>query len=66
MQRVLTGINSLSTNGSTNPNNWTVSRSRQGVDQKNKILANQTTINLNLKTGAIEHDVVAGLKFLKE
>jgi catecholate siderophore receptor len=43
-----------------------VSRSRQGVDQENKILANQTTLNLNLKTGAIEHDVVAGLEFLKE
>ena len=66
MQRVLTGINSLSTNSSTNPNDWTVSRSRQGVDQENKILANQTTLNLNLKTGAIEHDVVAGLEFLKE
>ena len=66
MQRVLTGINSLSTNGSANPNDWTVSRSRQGVDQENKILANQTTLNLNLKTGAIEHDVVAGLEFLKE
>ncbi|WP_425915717.1 catecholate siderophore receptor Fiu [Acinetobacter sp. TSRC1-2] len=66
MQRILTGINSLSTNGSTNPNDWTVSRSRQGVDQENKILANQTTLNLNLKTGAIEHDVVVGLEFLKE
>lgn len=66
MQRVLTGINTLSTNSSTNPNDWTVSRSRQGVDQENKILANQTTLNLNLKTGAIEHDVVAGLESLKE
>lgn len=66
MQRVLTGINTLSTNSSTNPKDWTVSRSRQGVDQENKILANQTTLNLNLKTGAIEHEVVAGLEFLKE
>ncbi|NNH37735.1 catecholate siderophore receptor Fiu [Acinetobacter terrae] len=66
MQRVLTGINTLSINSSTNPKDWTVSRSRQGVDQENKILANQTTLNLNLKTGAIEHDVVAGLEFLKE
>ena len=66
MQRVLTGINTLSSNSSTNPKDWTVSRSRQGVDQENKILANQTTLNLNLKTGAIEHDVVAGLEFLKE
>lgn len=66
MQRVLTGINTLSSNSSTNPNDWTVSRSPQGVDQENKILANQTTLNLNLKTGAIEHDVVGGLEFLKE
>lgn len=70
MNRVLTGINTgsagLRTNGSDNPKDWEVNRSRQGVDQENKILANQTTLNLNLKTGAVEHDVVAGLEFLKE
>lgn len=66
MNRVLTGINTISAHDSTNPADWTISRSRQGVDQENKILANQTTLNLNLKTGAIEHDVVAGLEFLKE
>jgi len=70
MNRVLTGINTgsagLRTNGSTDPKDWEVNRSRQGVDQENKILANQTTLNLNLKTGAVEHDVVAGLEFLKE
>ncbi len=70
MQRILTGINTgssgLRTNGSTDPKDWEVNRSRQGVDQENKILANQTTLNLNLTTGAIEHDVVAGLEFLKE
>ncbi|TCB51775.1 hypothetical protein E0H80_03185 [Acinetobacter sp. ANC 4779] len=63
MQRVLTGINSLSTKGSSNPNDWIVNCSRQGVDQENKNLANQTTLNLTLKTGAIEHDVVAGIAF---
>lgn len=36
------------------------------MDQENKKLANQTTLNLTLKTGAIEHDVFAGLEFLKE
>ena len=70
MNRVLTGINTgsagLRTNGSTDPKDWEVNRSRQGIDQENKILANQTTLNLNLTTGAIEHDVVAGLEFLKE
>ncbi|WP_445660369.1 catecholate siderophore receptor Fiu [Acinetobacter sp. F16] len=70
MNRVLTGINTgstgLRTNGSTDPKDWEVNRSRQGVDQENKILANQSTLNLNLKTGAIEHDLVAGLELLKE
>lgn len=70
MNRVLTGINTgsagLRTNGSNDPKDWEVNRSRQGVDQENKILANQSTLNLNLTTGAIEHDVVAGLEFLKE
>ena len=70
MNRVLTGMNTgsagLRTNGSNNPKDWEVNRSRQGLDQDNKILANQTTLNWNVKTGAIEHDVVAGLEFLKE
>lgn len=66
MQRTLTGINTISRNDSTNPQDWTVSRSRQGVDQKNKILANQSTINWNVKTGSVEHDVVAGVELLKE
>ncbi|MEF9956738.1 MAG: catecholate siderophore receptor Fiu [Acinetobacter sp.] len=66
MNRAITGINTLSRNGSTNPNNWTVSRSHQGVDQENKILANTSALNVNFKTGAVEHDLVAGLEFLQE
>lgn len=87
MQRVLTGINSISAPSvnitvnpddtynyafnyanfdRNNPNSWTIGRSRQGVDQENKILANQSTINWNFNTGPIEHDLVAGLELLKE
>ncbi|MCO8059405.1 catecholate siderophore receptor Fiu [Acinetobacter towneri] len=70
MNRVLTGINTgangLRTNGSSNPAEWEVNRSRQGVDQENKILANQSTLNWSVKTGAVQHDVVAGMEFLKE
>lgn len=66
MDRVLTGINALSTNNSNNPNDWTITRSRQGVDQHNKILANQTTLNWNVSTGSIEHNFVGGLELLKE
>lgn len=74
MNRALTGINGLSrtipnttpAQQSNNPNDWTVARSHQGVDQENKILANVSALNVNFKTGAIEHDLVAGLEFLQE
>ncbi|WP_332605308.1 catecholate siderophore receptor Fiu [Acinetobacter sp. ESBL14] len=66
MNRALTGINALNKNGSNNPDAWTISRSHQGVDQENKILANTSSLNLNFKTGVIEHDLVAGLEFLQE
>lgn len=66
MNRVLTGINALNRNNSNNPANWTVSRSRQGVDQENKILANQSTLNWNIQTGVIEHAVVAGVELIQE
>ncbi|KKW81152.1 TonB-dependent receptor [Acinetobacter sp. AG1] len=74
MNRALTGINGLSrtipnttpAQQSNNPNDWTVARSHQGVDQENKILANVSALNINFKTGAVEHDLVAGLEFLQE
>lgn len=69
MKRVLTGVNSLVITDITkpnDPNSWLVTRSRQGIDQENKILANSTTLNFNVKTGAIEHDLVAGLELLQE
>lgn len=69
MDRVLTGVNALvisNLNTPKDPNSWSVVRTRQGVDQTNKILTNQTSLNLNLKTGSIEHDVVAGLELLRE
>lgn len=55
--------------GSFDPDNrdtWAISRSHQGVDQENKILANTSNLNINFKTGAVEHDLVAGLEFLRE
>ncbi|NNP67985.1 catecholate siderophore receptor Fiu [Acinetobacter sp. Ac_5812] len=66
MNRALTGINALNKNGSNNPDAWTISRSHQGVDQENKILANTSSLNVNFKTGTVEHDLVTGLEFLQE
>ncbi|OTG68560.1 TonB-dependent siderophore receptor [Acinetobacter sp. ANC 4470] len=69
MDRVLTGVNALViSNLATpkDPNSWSVVRTRQGVDQENKILTNQTTLNIKAKTGFVEHDIVAGLELLRE
>lgn len=69
MDRVLTGVNGLViSNLATpkDPNSWSVVRTRQGVDQENKILTNQTTLNIKAKTGFVEHDLVAGLELLRE
>ncbi|MDR7017408.1 catecholate siderophore receptor Fiu [Acinetobacter sp. 3657] len=49
-----------------NKDTWTIARSHQGVDQENKILANLSVLSFNFKTGAVEHDLVAGLEFLQE
>ncbi|ENU29217.1 hypothetical protein F991_02944 [Acinetobacter sp. CIP-A165] len=66
MNRVLTGINAINKNGSSHHKDWKIARSHQGVDQENKILANLSALNFNFKTGAVEHDLVAGLEFLQE
>ncbi|MEG0745530.1 MAG: catecholate siderophore receptor Fiu [Acinetobacter sp.] len=69
MERVLTGVNALVISDLSkpkDPNSWSVNRTRQGLDQTNKILANQSTFNINVKTGIIEHNIVAGLELLQE
>ena len=64
IDRVLTGVNALSVNATTKA--IEVARTRQRLDQTNDILANQTTLNAALNTGAIKHDVVLGLELLSE
>ncbi|MGH8493166.1 MAG: catecholate siderophore receptor Fiu [Moraxellaceae bacterium] len=71
MDRVLTGIAS-SINGSDvgdpvrDPSTWTVGRSRQAVDQQNRILGNVTNVKTTFETGFIKHDVSTGLEFMYE
>jgi catecholate siderophore receptor len=66
MDRVLTGINAIDANDSTDPANWTIVRSRQSVLQDNEIFANQTNLVSDFKTGAVTHTVSAGLEFMSE
>ncbi|KCZ98974.1 TonB-dependent receptor [Hyphomonas polymorpha PS728] len=65
MDRVLTGINALSA-PSSDPATWTVSRSRQRVDQTNEILGNQTILTGSFTTGRLVHDFSTGLEALYE
>lgn len=66
MTRSLTGISGVTVVNPADRSTWTVSRSRQGVDQTNKILANQTSLKFAFNTGSISHDLVAGLEISKE
>ncbi|UGQ45051.1 catecholate siderophore receptor Fiu [Massilia endophytica] len=64
MDRILTGINTLTASGAQNT--WTVSRSRQSVLQDNEILANTTNLVSAFKTGDVGHTLSAGIELLSE
>jgi len=68
---ILTGMNTG--NGITVPaasktdlNSWQVNRNRQGKDQQNQILINQTNLNLTLQQGALVHNIASGAEFSYE
>jgi catecholate siderophore receptor len=70
MDRVLTGINATNATAAAfkpaDKTTWTVARSRQGVDQENKILANATNFVGSFNTGDWQHDLSTGLELTYE
>jgi catecholate siderophore receptor len=64
MKRVVTGINGITATGAQDT--WTVARSRQGLDQSNEIIANQTSINSSFDTAGLKHSLSAGVELLME
>jgi catecholate siderophore receptor len=66
MDRTLTGIGAVTATVATNPATWTAARSRQNVDQENKIFANQTSVNTEFATGSVQHTLAAGVEVLHE
>lgn len=57
----------LMTPSSNNLSTWMLARTLPTVkDQRNEILTNQTTLNLQLTTGAVMHSVVSGLELSNE
>lgn len=64
--RILTGVNALSVNGSANPADWTVARSRQLTDQENEIAANQTNLSTEFYTFGLRNTLATGVEFMRE
>jgi catecholate siderophore receptor len=65
-EQVLTGINAITFANPENTDTWTLSRSRQGRDQTNQILTNQTNLSAAFETGGIQHDLSSGVEFVYE
>jgi catecholate siderophore receptor len=57
----------LLTPGIDDPSTWTIARSNPTFkDQTNRILTNQTNVTANFETGAIVHDLSAGIELTRE
>jgi catecholate siderophore receptor len=65
---VLTGVNALEVPTATknDPKSWTVSRIRQGKDQKNQILINQSNLTAKFTAAGLQHTVASGIEFSYE
>ncbi len=67
-EQVLTGVNALVIPAATQANSdtWQVARSRQGKDQSNQILTNQTNLTASFDAGGVKHDLTSGVEFIYE
>ncbi|WP_428420948.1 catecholate siderophore receptor Fiu [Methylibium sp.] len=62
---LVTGVNAVTTT-SGNPATYTVARTRQGKHQNNEILTNQTNLNAEFATGAVQHSLSTGFELIYE
>lgn len=65
-KRSLTGVFTANAVNAADPGTWTLRRIRQGFDQENSILANQTNLRGSLAMGQGTSDFVIGLEILRE
>jgi catecholate siderophore receptor len=66
---VITGVSALRPVDAAvggDPANFTVNRSRQGRDQANDIITNQTNLTTGFDTGFIKHSLSTGVEFIYE
>ena len=66
--QALTGVNALIIADATknDPDTWEVARTRQGKDQANQILTNQTNLTASFDAGGVQHDLTSGVEFIYE
>ncbi len=67
-EQVLTGVNAITVPKATaaDTTSWQVARTRQGKDQSNQILTNQTNLTASFDAGGVKHDVTSGVEFIYE
>ncbi|MET0356953.1 MAG: catecholate siderophore receptor Fiu [Cellvibrio sp.] len=65
---VLTGVNGVTAPLATlnNQDTWTIALTRQGRDQVNQILTNQTNLLATFEAGGVKHDISSGVEFIYE
>ncbi len=64
MKRIMTGVFTPTAMGGKD--NWTVRRLRQGLDQSNEIVANQTSLNGSFEALGVKHSLSTGVELLME
>jgi catecholate siderophore receptor len=62
---VLTGVNAVNA-PTTDPNAWTVNRTRQSKFQENTLFTNQTNFTASVITGGVSHAITGGVEFINE
>jgi catecholate siderophore receptor len=62
---ILTGVNAVNA-PTSDPDAWTVNRTRQAKFQENTLLTNQTNITANLAAGGVSHAITGGFEFIDE
>lgn len=66
IDRMMTGINTITAPLASNPSTWTLSRSRQRVDRDDEILINQTSLNTIFDIAGFKNSFTGGIEFIHE
>jgi catecholate siderophore receptor len=68
IDRILTGVNGITAPAATgtNPDTWTLARSRQRIDRDDEILINQTSLNSIFDIAGFKNSFTGGVEFIYE